>query len=259
MAGTGKLDNRTALVTGGSRGIGAAIARAFAAEGADVAFCHNDDDDGASEVEAAVRARGRRSFSWRCDLSEIAAARRLYTDAERALGRIDILVNNAGVSEEAPVEHITLEAVDWILNVHFKATFLLSQLAYISMKARGYGRIINISSNLAYKGAPGLAHYNAAKAAVLGFTRSFAQEAAPHGVLVNAIAPGPIDTRLNDTLAPSGRRGRSAVCPLSGSGGPRKSLLPQSCWRLRTAVSTSGRRCTRMVATSCPNLAHGKG
>jgi hypothetical protein len=121
MAGTGKLDNRTALVTGGSRGIGAAIARAFAAEGADVAFCHNDDDDGAPEVEAAVRARGRRSFSWRCDLSEMAAARRLYTDAERALGRIDILVNNAGVSEEASVEHITLEAVDWMLNVHFKA------------------------------------------------------------------------------------------------------------------------------------------
>jgi NAD(P)-dependent dehydrogenase (short-subunit alcohol dehydrogenase family) len=89
-----------------------------------------------------------------------------------------------------------------MLNVRFKATFLLSQLTYISMKARGYGRIINISSNLAYKGAPGLAHYSAAKAAVLGFTRSLAQEAAPHGVLVNAIAPGPIDTRLNDTLSP---------------------------------------------------------
>src|SRR5271156_2362223 len=108
MAQTGKLNDRMALITGGSRGIGAAIARAFAAEGADGAFCHNADDDGASEVEAAVRARGRRSFSWPCDLSEIAAARRLCTDADRALGRIDILVNNAGVSEEAPVEHITL-------------------------------------------------------------------------------------------------------------------------------------------------------
>jgi 3-oxoacyl-[acyl-carrier protein] reductase len=155
VAVTGKLENRTALITGGSRGIGAAIALAFAAEGADVAFCHNDDDDGASEVEAAIRARGRRSFSWRCDIGDMAAARRLFVDAERALGAIDILVNNAGVSEEAPVEAISLEAVDWMLNVHFKATFLLSQLAYISMKARGYGRIINISSNLAYKGALG--------------------------------------------------------------------------------------------------------
>jgi 3-oxoacyl-[acyl-carrier protein] reductase len=194
MAGTSKLEGRMALITGGSRGIGGAIARAFAAEGADVAFCHNDDDDGASDVEAAVRAHDRRAFSWRCDLSDMAAARRLFADAESALGRIDILVNNAGVSEEALVESITLEAVDWMLNVHFKATFVLSQLAYVSMKARRDARIINISSNLAYKGAPGLAHYSAAKAAVLGFTRSLAQEAAPHGVLVNAIAPGPIDT-----------------------------------------------------------------
>src|SRR5271163_3482037 len=113
MAGKGKLDGRMALVTGGSRGIGAAIVRAFAADGADVAFCHNDDDDGASEVEAAVRARGRRSFSWRCDIGDMAAARRLFADAEGTLGRIDILVNNAGVSEEASVEAITLEAVDW--------------------------------------------------------------------------------------------------------------------------------------------------
>jgi 3-oxoacyl-[acyl-carrier protein] reductase len=146
----------------------------------------------------------------------------LYTDAERALGRIDILVNNAGVSEEASVEHITLEAVDWMLNVHFKATFLLSQLAYISMKARGYGRIINISSNLAYKGAPGLAHYSAAKAAVLGFTRSFAQEAAPHGVLVNAIAPGPIDTRLNDTLSPEWKAWKVGSLPIKRFGRPEE-------------------------------------
>jgi 3-oxoacyl-[acyl-carrier protein] reductase len=146
MALTGKLENRTALVTGGSRGIGAAIARAFAAEGADVAFCHNDDDDGALEVEAAVRAHGRRAFSWRCDVGDMAATRRLFLNAESALGPIDILVNNAGVSEEALVEAVTLDAVDWMLNVHFKATFLLSQLAYISMKARGAGRIINISS-----------------------------------------------------------------------------------------------------------------
>jgi 3-oxoacyl-[acyl-carrier protein] reductase len=83
MAGTGKLENCTALVTGGSRGIGAAIARAFAAERADVAFCHDDDDDGVSEVDAALRARGRRSFSWRCDIGDMAAARRLFTDGSR--------------------------------------------------------------------------------------------------------------------------------------------------------------------------------
>jgi 3-oxoacyl-[acyl-carrier protein] reductase len=134
MARKGKLAGRTALITGGSRGIGAAIARAFAAEGADVGFCHNDDDDGASDVEAAIRAQGGRAFSWRCDLSDMAAARRLFADAETALSRVDILVNNAGVSEEKAVEAITLQAVDWMLNVHFKATFVLSQLAYVGMK-----------------------------------------------------------------------------------------------------------------------------
>ena len=107
-----------------------------------------------------------------------------------------------------------------MLNVHFKATFVLSQLAYISMKARGDGRIININSNLAYKGAPGLAHYSAAKAAVLGFTRSLAQEAAPHGVLVNAIAPGPIDTRLNDTLTPEWKAWKVGSLPLRRFGRP---------------------------------------
>jgi 3-oxoacyl-[acyl-carrier protein] reductase len=222
MAGTGKLDGHMALITGGSRGIGAAIGRAFAAEGADVAFCHNDDDVGAAEVEADLRARGRRAFSWRCDLNDMAAARRLFADAEAALGRIDILVNNAGVSQEAAVEAITLDAVDWMMNVHFKATFVLSQLAYISMKARGDGRIINISSNLAYRGAPGLAHYSAAKAAVLGFTRSLAQEAAPHGVLVNAIAPGPIDTRLNDTLTPEWKAWKVGSLPVKRFGRPEE-------------------------------------
>jgi 3-oxoacyl-[acyl-carrier protein] reductase len=211
-----------ALITGASRGIGAAIARSFAAEGVDIAFCHNDDNAGAAEVEADVRAQGRRAFSWRCDLNDMTVARQLFIDAEAALGRIDILVNNAGVSEEAAVEVITLDAVDWMLNVHFKATFVLSQLAYVSMKARGDGRIINISSNLAYKGAPGLAHYSAAKAAVLGFTRSLAQEAAPHGVLVNAIAPGPIDTRLNDTLSPEWKAWKVGSLPVRRFGRPEE-------------------------------------
>jgi 3-oxoacyl-[acyl-carrier protein] reductase len=152
----------------------------------------------------------------------MAAARKLFADAEAALGRIDILVNNAGVSQEAAVEVITLDAVDWMLNVHFKATFVLSQLAYMSMKARGDGRIINISSNLAYKGAPGLAHYSAAKAAVLGFTRSLAQEAPPHGVLANAIALGPIDTHLNDTLTPEWKAWKVGSLPVRRFGRPEE-------------------------------------
>jgi 3-oxoacyl-[acyl-carrier protein] reductase len=217
---TGRLAGRRALITGASRGIGAATALAFAAEGADIAFCHDDDDAGAQEVLAAVRALGRRAFAWQVDIGSEAACRTLFADAEHALGAIDVLVNNAGVSEQALVEDTRMASLRWMLAVHLEATFLLSQLAYVGMKARRWGRIINVSSQLAYKGAPGLAHYSAAKAGVVGFTRAFAQEAAPFGVLVNAIAPGPIDTRLNDTLSPEWKAWKIGGLPIGRFGKP---------------------------------------
>ena len=220
--GLGRLAGRKALITGASRGIGAATARAFAAEGADVAFCHNDDEEGAAAVIAAVEGEGARAYAWRTDIGEPEACRVLFANAEAALGRVDILVNNAGVSEEALVEDTTYASLRWMLSVHLEATFLLAQLAYRGMKARGWGRIINVTSQLAYKGAPGLAHYSAAKAGVVGFTRAFAQEAAPHGVLVNAIAPGPIDTRLNDTLSPEWKAWKIGNLPLRRFGRPEE-------------------------------------
>jgi 3-oxoacyl-[acyl-carrier protein] reductase len=216
------MEGRTALVTGGSRGIGAAIVRAFAAEGADIAFCHDDDDEGAAAVIAEVAARGRRAVARKVDIGTPEACRSLFAWAEGDLGRIDVLVNNAGVSEEALVEETRYESLRWMLAVHLEATFLLSQLAYRGMKERGWGRIVNVTSQLAYKGAPGLAHYSAAKAGVVGFTRAFAQEAAPHGVLVNAIAPGPIDTRLNDTLSKEWKAWKIGNLPLRRFGRPEE-------------------------------------
>jgi 3-oxoacyl-[acyl-carrier protein] reductase len=220
MERPGRLESRTALITGGSRGIGAAIARAFAAEGCDVAFCHVDDEAGGARVLNDITAAGRRGFVWQCDVGDVAAARAFFAAAEDALGHVDIVVNNAGISEQVLVEDTTLESLDRMLAVHLRATFLLTQLAYVGMKARGWGRIINVTSQLAYKGAPGLAHYSAAKAGVGGFTRAFSQEAAPHGVLVNAIAPGPVDTRLNDTLTPEWKAWKIAQLPLQRFGRP---------------------------------------
>jgi 3-oxoacyl-[acyl-carrier protein] reductase len=217
-----KLAGKKALITGASRGIGAAIAHAFAEQGADVAFCHVDDPAGAASVVANVQRFGQRGFAYHCDIGDAAAACAFYAEAEAVLGQVDILVNNAGVSEEVQVENILLERFDWMINVHLRATFVLSQLAYAGMKARGFGRIINISSNLAYKGAPGLAHYSAAKAGVVGFTRAFAQEAAPYGVLVNSIAPGPIDTRLNDTLSEEWKAWKAGSLPLRRIGRPEE-------------------------------------
>ncbi len=217
---SGKLSGRTALVTGGSRGIGAAIVTAFAAEGADVAFCHDDDEAGAAEVATAVRTAGRRVLAVRCDVTDDGAVRAFFARAERELGAVDILVNNAGIGGETPFEAIGLDTFDRMIAVNLRALFHLAQLAAPGMRARGWGRIINIASQLAYLGAPGLVHYCAAKAGVLGLTRALAVELAQDGVLVNAIAPGLVDTRLSDDLTPEWKRWKLGRLPLGRFGRP---------------------------------------
>src|SRR5258707_5134193 len=123
MSRTPKLTGKKALITGGSRGIGAAIAHAFAGEGAGVAFCHVDDPDGAASVVADVQQFGQRGFAYHCDISDAPAARAFYTVAEAALGQVDILVNNACVSEEVPVCNILLVRCNWMINLHFLPAF----------------------------------------------------------------------------------------------------------------------------------------
>jgi 3-oxoacyl-[acyl-carrier protein] reductase len=217
---TGKLSGRTALVTGGSRGIGAAIVAAFAREGADVAFCHDGDEAGAQDTAEAVRATGRRVLAARCDVADDAAVRALFEETERDLGPVDILVNNAGIGGEMPFETISLETFDRMIAVNLRALFHLAQLAAPGMRTRRWGRIINIASQLAYLGAPGLVHYCAAKAGVLGLTRALALELAHDGVLVNAIAPGLVDTRLSDDLTPEWKSWKLGRLPLGRFGRP---------------------------------------
>jgi 3-oxoacyl-[acyl-carrier protein] reductase len=220
MSRSPRLEQRTALITGGSRGIGAAIARAFAAEGADVALCHNDDETGALATAADIRAHGRRAFAAHCDVGDPPSLRAFVEAAHTAFGRIDIAVNNAGISGETAFENITLEALDRMIAVHLRASFLVAQMVLPGMRERRWGRIINIASQLAYKGAPGLVHYCAAKAALIGLTRALAQEVAPDGVLVNAIAPGPVDTRLTEALSHEWKRWKRSQLPLGRFGRP---------------------------------------
>jgi 3-oxoacyl-[acyl-carrier protein] reductase len=193
---------------------------AFAAEGADVAFCHNDDPEGAAAVAAAIRSHGRQAESAQCDVADDVAVQRFWTESERALGPIDLLVNNAGIGAEQRFETIELAAFDRMIAVNLRAVFHFAKLATPGMRARRWGRIINVASQLAYKGAPGLSHYCAAKAGVIGLTRALAIELAAGGILVNAIAPGMVETRLNEGLTDDWKARKLEELPLRRFGTP---------------------------------------
>jgi 3-oxoacyl-[acyl-carrier protein] reductase len=198
----GMLQGKVALITGGSRGIGRAIALAFAEAGADVAICHLGDAEQAATLVQAVTARGRHAFAQECDVASPAATRAFAAAAEAALGPCDILVNNAGINLRGPFESVTEEVYDRVIDVHVKGMFFMAQAVYAGMVARGRGKIINLASQLAFKGGPNITPYGTAKGAIIGFTRNLAWEAAPKGIQVNAIAPGPIETDLTRSRGP---------------------------------------------------------
>ena len=197
------LAGKVAYVTGGSRGIGRAIALAFAEAGADVAICALDDAENAASLVQAVTALGRRAYAHAADVADIAATRGFATAAEAALGPCDILVNNAGINLRGPFEGVTEQTYDRMMDVHVKGMFFMAQHVFAGMAARGGGKIINLCSQLVFKGGVNITPYITAKGAILGFTRALAWEGAPKGVLVNAIAPGPVDTDLTRPNGPA--------------------------------------------------------
>ena len=172
-----KLAGKIALVTGGSRGIGRATALAFAAEGADIAFCHLDDTAKADQTAAEITAHGRRAMHRSLDVADIHAGRDFAAAVARDFGPVDILFNNAGMNIRKPFEAYTEAEFDRIISVHLKGMFFMAQAVYPAMVARGDGCIINVASQRGLKGAVNSAPYSAAKAAIMGFTRALAWEA----------------------------------------------------------------------------------
>ena len=192
----GSLDGRTALVTGAGRGIGRAIAMAFADEGADVAVNFRTDAAAARDVADRIAAIGQRSIMVQADVSQAQPVDDMVEQVLGEFGKIDILVNNAGFVTLSPVERMDVEMWDEMLATHLRGTFLVTRAVLPRMLERGDGRIINISSQIGQIGREWFAHYAAAKAGIIGFTKSLAREVAARGVLVNCIAPGPIDTGI---------------------------------------------------------------
>ncbi len=217
-----QLLGQVALVTGGSRGIGRATALAFAREGADIGFCHLDDAEAADAVAAEIAAMGRRVMHASVDVADIAAGKRFADSVAATLGTVDILFNNAGINIRKAFEDVTEADFDRILDVHLKGMFFMAQAVWPAMKARGRGCIINVASQLGIKGGPNLSPYCSAKAGIGGFTRALAWEAAPLGIRVNAIAPGPIDTDLVRRNSAEWRAAFEARLPAGRFGQPEE-------------------------------------
>jgi 3-oxoacyl-[acyl-carrier protein] reductase len=198
----GKLEGKIALVTGASRGIGREISLAFAREGADVAVNYNKSPGAAESLVAEIAELGRRAVAIPGDVGEPDDIERMVAEAMSAFGRIDILVNNAGFLDIYPVQDMPLAAWDAIMATHLRGTFYTTRLVLPQMLERRDGKIINIASQLAYKGRAGLAHYCAAKAGIIAFTRVLALEVSRQGVYANCIAPGPIATEIIPRTGP---------------------------------------------------------
>lgn len=193
------LEGKNALVTGGSRGIGAGVAKALAMQGANVAINFVSHPDKAEWVAGEVRGMGRDAFILKADVGKAREVKAMFEELRNHWGRLDILVNNAGVLTFADFENISERDWDRVIDTNLKGQFLCAQEAVRMMKPVNYGRIINIasiSSGGAGIGFPQIAHYTASKGGVLGLTENMASDLGPFGINVNAIAPGAIETDM---------------------------------------------------------------
>lgn len=192
-----RLDGKRAVVTGGGRGIGAAVARALAEEGAAVLVCSRSSEE-IEAVAAEITGAGHRASAVPCDVSDTAQVERLAEAAMESLGGVDILVNNAGFAPSAPLRSISREEWEGVFAVNMTGTFLCTRAFMPAMIEAGWGRVVNIASVAGKVGHRYISAYVASKHAVVGFTRAVAMEAATHGVTVNAVCPGYVDTPLTD-------------------------------------------------------------
>ncbi|NEN05332.1 3-oxoacyl-ACP reductase FabG [Diaminobutyricibacter tongyongensis] len=213
-----RLADRVAVVTGAASGIGEAIAIAFAREGADIVVADQVDEAGAASVLAGIAECGRRSLFVRTDVAEEASVNAMAQTALEHFGRVDILVNNAGIFTESLLENMSVAEWDRVVDTNLRGTFLCTRALLGQMLERGDGRIINIASQLGQIGGAAVAHYSASKAGVIGLTKALAREVSRRGVLVNAIAPGPIETPLLDSETEEWRNAKLAELPIGRFG-----------------------------------------
>jgi len=191
---------KTAIVTGGTRGIGRGIVTELANSGYNVAFTYNSSDDIAREICAQFNSDSERVIGLKADASDFGAAENVFSKTLEKFGRIDILVNNAGITKDNLILRMSPDDFDIILNANLKSTFNYTKLAVKNMLNQKWGRIINISSVVGITGNPGQSNYVASKAGVIGFSKAVAKEVATRNITVNVIAPGFIESDMTAKL-----------------------------------------------------------
>lgn len=210
------LAGKAALITGGSRGIGAATVRLFARAGADVVFSYNKSREAAQALEQEARKHGTRVESLKADLGKMADAKKLVEFTRDRLGRIDILVANAGIwnAEDAPIETMNEREWDEMIRIDLKSVYSVVHFSVPHMIAQRGGRIVAISSTAGQRGEAFHTHYGAAKGGIISFVKGLATELARHNILVNCVAPGWVDTDLSASVLRTKNGLKAAVVPI---------------------------------------------
>jgi 3-oxoacyl-[acyl-carrier protein] reductase len=219
---TAELTGKVALVTGGSRGIGRAIALALADAGADVAITYRSADAEAATAVAAIEATGRKAKSFKSDAADFAGASAVVDAVAAAFSRLDILVNNAGITKDGLLMRMSEADWDSVIATNLKSVFNFSKAAVRPMMGQRSGKIINVSSIAGVIGNPGQTNYAASKAGMIGFTKSLARELGSRNIQVNAIAPGFIDTDMTAALTPEQKQKLEQNIPLKRTGKPEE-------------------------------------
>ncbi|MDM5357980.1 3-oxoacyl-[acyl-carrier-protein] reductase [Peribacillus sp. ACCC06369] len=215
------LEGKKALVTGASRGIGREVALELARQGADVAINYSGSEAKANEVVDEIKALGRKAFAVQCDVANSESVTSMIKEVVEQFGRVDILVNNAGITRDNLLMRMKEEEWDSVINTNLKGVFLCTKAVTRQMMKQRSGRIINMASIVGVSGNAGQANYVAAKAGVIGLTKTTAKELASRGITVNAIAPGFISTDMTGELPEDVQKAMLAQIPLARFGDPK--------------------------------------
>ena len=214
------LEGKTALVTGASRGIGRAVAVALASAGAKVAVNYAGNDAAAEETKAAIEAAGGTAILVKADIADSEAVEKMVADTVAAFGQIDILVNNAGITRDGLLMRMKNEDFDAVINTNLKGVYYTTKAVTKLMMKKRYGRIINMASVVGLTGNAGQANYSAAKAGVIGFSKTVAKELASRGITCNMVAPGLIATDMTKDLPEKAKEAMMTSIPLGRAGQP---------------------------------------